>query len=145
MALIILGGYCSCVTLCSWRVQSLGTSHHNNHISISPPLARKDGTPSCQARLIGGQKRRMAQSGNLHWCSSCYKFVSSGLGTRVPSVSVNSQPVPFPAPLAGSCFKSLSNRSHSSCRDISQQGSQASVVRELVRGSYGLFHCGAPP
>ena len=145
MALIILGRYCSCVTLRSWHVRSLGTSHHNNHISISPPLARKDGTPSCQARLLGGQKRRVAQSGNLHWCSSRYKFVSSGLGTRVPSISVNGQPVPFPAPLAGSCFKSLSNRSHSSCRDISQQGPQASVVRELVRGSYGLFHCGAPP
>ena len=76
----------------------------------------------------------MAQSGNLHWCSSRYKFVSGGLGTQVPSISVNGQLVPFPAPLAGSCFKSSSNRSHSSCRDISQQGPQASLARELVTG-----------
>ena len=134
VALNIPGGYCSCVALHSWHVQSLGTSHRNNRISISPPPASKDGTPSCQVWLIGGRKRRVAQSGNVHWCSSHYKFVSGGLGTRVPSVSINGQPVPFPAPLAGSCFKSLSNRSHSSCRDISQQGPQASPVRELVTG-----------
>ena len=78
------------------------------------------------------KKRRMAQSSNLHWCSSHDKFVSGGLGTRVPSDSINGQPVPFPAPLTGSCFKSLSDRSHSSCRDVSQQGLQASPVRELV-------------
>ena len=134
VALIVLGGYCSHVALCSWCVWSLGTSHRNNRISISPPPARKDGTPACQAWLIGGQKRRVAQSGNLHWCSSHYKFVSGGLGTWVPSVSVNGQPVPFPAPLAGSCFKSSSNRSCSCCRDISQQGPQAFPVRELVTG-----------
>ena len=128
VALIILGGYCSCVTLHSWRVWSLGTSHHNNCISISPPPVRKDGMPSCQVWLIGGRKRRVAQSSNLHWCSSRYKFVSSGLGTRVPSISINGQPIPFPAPLAGSCFKSSSNRSRSSCRDVSQQGPQASLV-----------------
>ena len=52
----------------------------------------------------------------------------------MPSIPVNSQPVPFPAPLAGSCFKSSSNRSCSSCRDVSQQGPQASPVRELVTG-----------
>ena len=40
----------------------------------------------------------MAQSGNLNRCSSHYKFVSGDLGTQVPSISVNSQPVPFPAP-----------------------------------------------
>ena len=135
MALIILGGYCSRVALHSWHVQSPGTSHCNNHISISPPLARKDGTPSCQVRLIGGQKkRRVAQSGNLHWCSSHYKFVSSDLGTQVPSISVNGQPIPFPAPLAGSCFKSSLYRSRSSCRDISKQGPQSSLARELVTG-----------
>ena len=123
MALIIPGGYCSCVALCFWRVQSPGTSHRNNHISISPPPVRKDGTPSCQVRLIGGRKkRRVAQSGNLHWCSSHYKFVSGDLGTQVPSGSVNGQPVPFPAPLAGSCFKLSLDRSCSSCRDVSKQG-----------------------
>ena len=132
VALIVPGGYCSRVALHSWRVRSLGTSHRNNRMSISPPPARKDGTPSCQARLIGGRKRRVAQSGNLHWCSSHYKFVSGGLDTQVPSVSVNGQPGPFPAPLA--CFKSLSNRSHSSCRDVSQQSPQASLARELVTG-----------
>ena len=56
VTLIILGGYYSCVALCSWHVQSLGTSHHNNHISISPPKWRKDGTPSCQAWLEVGKK-----------------------------------------------------------------------------------------
>ena len=80
------------------------------------------------------KKRRVAQSNDLHWCSSHYKFVSSDLGTQVPSVSVNSQPVLFPAPFAGSCFKSSSDRSHSSCRDISKQGLQGSPVRELVTG-----------
>ena len=83
---------------------------------------------------LGGQKRRVAQSGNLHWHSSHYKFVSGDLGTWVPSVSVNSQPVPFPAPIAGSCVKLSSGRSCSSCRDISKQGLQASLVRELVTG-----------
>ena len=134
VALIIPGGYCSRVALCSWHVRGLGTFLCNNCISISPPLARKDGTPLCQVWLIGGRKRRVAQSGNLHWCSSCYKFVSGGLGTRVPSISVNGQPIPFPCPLAGSCFKSSSDRSCSSCRDISQQGLQASLARELVTG-----------
>ena len=76
----------------------------------------------------------MAQSGNLHRCSSHYKFVSGDLGTQVPSVSVNGQPIPFPAPLAGLCFKSRSDRLHSSCRDISKQGLQGSLVRELVTG-----------
>ena len=38
-------------------------------------------------------------------------------------------------PPAGSCFKSSLNRSHSSCRDVSQQGPQASPVRELVTGN----------
>ena len=57
VALIIPGGYCLRVALCSWCVQSPGTSHHNNHISISPPLVRKDGTPSCQVQLIGGEKK----------------------------------------------------------------------------------------
>ena len=80
------------------------------------------------------KKRRVAQSGNLHQCSSHYKFVSSDLGTQVPSVSVNGQPVPFPAPLAGSCFKSLSDMSCSSCRDVSKQGPQGSPLRELVTG-----------
>ena len=81
-----------------------------------------------------GEKRRVAQSGNLHWCSSHYKFVSSDLGTQVPSISINGQPVLFPAPLAGSCFKLSSDRSRSSCRDVSKQGPQGSLVRELVTG-----------
>ena len=107
---------------------------HNNCISISPAPVRNDGTPLCQAWIIGGRKRRVAQAGNLHWCSSCYKFVSGGLGTRVPSISINGQLVLFSVRLAGSCFKSLLNRSCSSCRDVSQQGLQASLVRELVTG-----------
>ena len=99
MALIIPVGYCSHVALCSWHVQSPGTSHHNNRISISPPPARKDGMPSCQVQLIGGRKKRgVAQSSNLHRCSSRYKIVSGDLGTQVPSISVNGQPIPFPAP-----------------------------------------------
>ena len=115
----------------------LGTSRSNNRISISPPPVRKDGKPLCQALLTGGQrkkKRRVSQSGNLHRCSSHNKFFSGDLGTQVPSISINSQPVPFPAPLAGSCFKSSSDRSCSSCRDVSKQGLQGSPVRELVTG-----------
>ena len=134
MALIILGGYCLCVTLRSWHVRSPGTSHHNNHISNSPPRQRKDGMSSCQAWLEVGKKRRVAQSGNLHKCSSHCKFVSGDLGTWVPRVSVNSQTIPFPAPLVGSCRKVSSGRPHSSCRDISQQGPQTSPARELVTG-----------
>ena len=38
MALIILGGYCSHVTLCSWYVQSPGTFCHNNH---NPPARKR--------------------------------------------------------------------------------------------------------
>ena len=134
VALIVPGGYCSCVTLCSWHVQSLGTSRHNNHISNSPPRQRKDGMPLCQAWLEVGKKRRVAHSGNLHKCSSCCKFVSGNLGTWVPRVSVNGQPVLFPAPFVGSCSKVSLGRSHSSCRDVSQQGPQTSPVRELVTG-----------
>ena len=129
MALIILGGYCLRVALCSWHVQSPGTSHHNNHISNSPPRQRKDGMSSCQAWLEVSKKRRVAQSGNLHKCSSHCK-----LGTWLPRVSVNGQPIPFPALLVGSCRKVSLGRLHSSCRDISQQGPQTSLARELVTG-----------
>ena len=80
------------------------------------------------------KKRRVAQSSNLHQCSSHYKFVSGDLGTQVPSISINRQPVPFPAPLAGSRFKSSLDRSCSSCRDVSKQGPQGSPARELVTG-----------
>ena len=90
--------------------------------------------PSCQAWLVGGRKRRVAQSGNLHWCGSHYKFVIGDLGTWMLSISVNGQHIPFPAPLVGSCFKSSSGKLRSSCRDLSQQGPQGSLVRELVTG-----------
>ena len=80
------------------------------------------------------EKRRVAQSGNLHQCISHYKFVNGHLGTQVPSSSVNGQPIPFPAPLAGSCFKSSLDRSCSSCRDVSKQGPQGTPARELVTG-----------
>ena len=134
VALIIPGRYCLHVALRSWHVWSLGTSRHNNRISNSPPQWRKDGTPSCQAKLEVGEKRRVAHSGNLHKCSSRCKFVSGDLGTWVPRVSINGQPIPFPAPLVGSCSKVSSGRSCSSCRDVSQQGPQTSLARELVTG-----------
>ena len=44
-------------------------------------------------------KRKGGSFGNLHKCISHCKFVSGDLGTWVPRVSVNDQPVPFPAPL----------------------------------------------
>ena len=50
------------------------------------------------------------------------------------SISINGQPVPFSAPLAGSCFKSSSDRLRSSCRDVSKQGLQGFPARELVTG-----------
>ena len=56
-ALIIPGWYCSHVTLHTWHVWSLGTSHHNNHISNSPPWQRKIGTPWCQVQLKVGKKK----------------------------------------------------------------------------------------
>ena len=43
-------------------------------------------------------KRKGESFGKLHKCSSHRKFVSGDLGTWVPRVSVNGQPVPFPAP-----------------------------------------------
>ena len=49
-------------------------------------------------------------------------------------MSVNGQPVPFPAPLEESCFKTLSGQLHSSCGDVSQQGPQSPLMRELVTG-----------
>ena len=132
MALIVPDGYCSGVTLRSWHVHSPGTSRRNNRISNSPPQWRKDGTPSCQAWLEVGKIRRVAHSGNLHKCSSHCKFVSGDLGTWVPRVSLNGQPILFPGPLVGLCHKVSSGRLRSSCRDISQQGPQTSPARELV-------------
>ena len=70
--------------------------------------------PSCQAGLEVGKKRRVAHSINLHKCSSHCKFVSGDLGTWVPRVSVNAQPILFLAPLAGSCLKVSSDGSCSS-------------------------------
>ena len=52
----------------------------------------------------------------------------------MPGISVNGQPVPFPAPLEESCFKTSSGTLRSSCRDISQQGPQSPPTRELVTG-----------
>ena len=50
----------------------------------------------------------------------------------MPGISVNSQPVLFPAPLKESCFKTLSGRLRSSCGDVSQQGPQSPLTRELI-------------
>ena len=80
VALIVQDGYCLRIAHHSQHVQSLGTSHCNNHILSPPPRQRKDGMPSCQAWLKVGEKRRVAHSGNLHWCSSHSRFVSGDLG-----------------------------------------------------------------
>ena len=52
----------------------------------------------------------------------------------MPGVSVNSQPVPFPAPLEESIFKTSSGQLRSSCGDVSQQVPQSPPTRELVTG-----------
>ena len=52
----------------------------------------------------------------------------------MPGVSLNGQPVPFPVPLEESCFKTLSGQLCSSCGDVSQQGPQSPLTRELVTG-----------
>ena len=44
-------------------------------------------------------KRKGGSFGNLHKHSFHHKFVSGDLGTWVPRVSVNGQPILFPAPL----------------------------------------------
>ena len=90
--------------------------------------------PRARCSLRWAKKRRVAHSGNLHKYSSRCKFVSGDLGTWVPRVSVNGQPVPFSAPLVGSCRKVSLGRPRSPCRDVSQQGLQTSPVRELVTG-----------
>ena len=41
VALIIPGGYCSCIALGCWHVQSLGTSCCNNHISTPLPSEKR--------------------------------------------------------------------------------------------------------
>ena len=53
----------------------------------------------------------------------------------MPGISVNGQPVPFPAPLKESCFKTSLGRLRSSCRDVCQQGPQSPPTRELVTGN----------
>ena len=53
--------------------------------------------PLCQVRLEVG-KRKGGSFGNLHKRSSRHKFVSGDLGIWVPRVSVNGQPILFPAP-----------------------------------------------
>ena len=53
---------------------------------------------------------------------------------RCPVSPLTASPSRFLPPLAGSCFKSSSDRLRSSCRDVSKQGSQGSLVRELVTG-----------
>ena len=103
--------------------------------SLSPlPSREKMACPRTRRGLRWTNIKWVAHSGNLLQCSSRCKFVSGDLDTWVPSVSVNGQPVLFPAPLVGSCFKVPSGRSCSSCRDISQQGPQASPAGELVTG-----------
>ena len=52
----------------------------------------------------------------------------------MPGISVNGQPILFPAPFKESCFKMSSGRLCSSCGDISQQGPQSPPMRELVTG-----------
>ena len=52
----------------------------------------------------------------------------------MPGISVNGQPIPFPAPLEESCFKMSSGPLCSSCKDVSQQGPQSPPMRELVTG-----------
>ena len=134
VALIILGGYCSCVTLRFWHVQSLGTSHHNNHIFSSPPWWRKDGMPSCQAWLIGGQKEGWLISVTYISVVLIASLLAVTWILRCPASLLMASPSNFLPPCRRSCFKVPSDRSRSSCRDVSQQGPQASLVGELVTG-----------
>ena len=52
----------------------------------------------------------------------------------MPGISVNGQPIPFPALLEELCIKTSSGRLRSSCGDVSQQGPQSPPMRELVTG-----------
>ena len=136
MALIIPGGYCSRVTLCSWHVWSPGTSHRTI-TSLSPLPSEKRWhalVPGVAYRWA--KKRRVAQSGNLHRCSSRYKFVSGDLGTQVPSISVNSQPVLFPAPLPLQDHVSSRHQiGHAHLAETSlSKAHKVLQVRELVKG-----------
>ena len=47
---------------------------------------------------------------------------------------LTASPVPVSCPLEESCFKTSSGRLRSSCRDVSQQGPQSPLTRELVTG-----------
>ena len=104
--------------------------------SLSPlPWQEKMAHP-CARHGLGGRKRRVAQSSNLHWCSSCYKFVSSGLGTWVPSVSINGQPVLFPAPLQDH----VSSRRQISCAHLAEMSlSKAHKLLKQENLSQGIL------
>ena len=105
--------------------------------SLTPlPSREKMARPLARHGLRWSKKKRVAHSSNLHKCSSHCKFVSGDLGTWL-RVSVNCQPIPFPAPLVGPCHKVSSGRLCSSCRDVSQQEnlSQGILWPVLFRGT----------
>ena len=92
--------------------------------------------PSCQAWLIGGQKKKEGWL-NPVTCIGVVLITSLLAVTwvlRCPASPLMASPSHFLPPLAGSCFKLSSDRSRSSCRDVSKQGPQGSPVRELVTG-----------
>ena len=135
VALIVPGGYCSHVALRP-GMSRVSVPPVITITSLTPlPGREKMACPHARLGLRWAKKRRVAHPGNLHKCSSHCKFVSSDLGTSVPRVFINGQPVPFLAPLVRSWLKVSSDRLCSSCRDISQQDPQASPVRELVTGN----------
>ena len=67
--------------------------------SLTPLPSREKMACPCARCGLRWAKRKGGPFGNLHKCISCRKFVSGNLGTWVPRVPVNSQPIPFLAPL----------------------------------------------
>ena len=66
--------------------------------SLTPLPGREKMERPCARRGLRWAKRKGGSFGNLHKRISRRKFVSGDLGTWVPRVSVNGQPIPFPAP-----------------------------------------------
>ena len=90
--------------------------------------------PSCQVQLKVGEKE-----GWLILVTYISVVLVAGLLVTTwvpgcPTCLLMANPSRF-LPPAGLCFKVPSGRSRSSCRDVSQQGPQASLVGELVTGN----------
>ena len=146
MALIILGWYCSCVAHHSWHVRSLGTSHCNNRISISPSPAEKRWHALTPGAASGGQKKE----GWLILVTyiSVVLITSMLAATWVigcPASLLMASPSHFLPPCRIMFQGSIRQITLILLRHLPARPASFSSGRTCHRGSYGLFRSGAPP